>query len=117
MDIASMGTALVLLVLASVTCLFIYRFFSWFRTWRRKQKRLDDINEKYECLRSARGDAVYHHGWAMSRGEHKEAKAHELHVIELDRKLAILKKQYEAAENGEIPQIDGVYVDERHKDK
>eukprot|EP00449_Zooxanthella_nutricula_P027922 CAMPEP_0198538754 /NCGR_PEP_ID=MMETSP1462-20131121/48042_1 /TAXON_ID=1333877 /ORGANISM="Brandtodinium nutriculum, Strain RCC3387" /LENGTH=134 /DNA_ID=CAMNT_0044268787 /DNA_START=37 /DNA_END=438 /DNA_ORIENTATION=- len=68
--------------------------------WRRKQQKLDAINVQYERLRSARQDAVYHHGWATSRGDLKEADAHEAHVIELDRKLQVLRDQYDSVSAG-----------------
>eukprot|EP00931_Biecheleriopsis_adriatica_P044271 TRINITY_DN25307_c0_g1_i1.p1 TRINITY_DN25307_c0_g1~~TRINITY_DN25307_c0_g1_i1.p1 ORF type:complete len:114 (+),score=26.80 TRINITY_DN25307_c0_g1_i1:44-385(+) len=87
------------------------------RRWQRKNARLDAINRHYESLRSARKDAIYHHGWANSRGDYKEAQGHEAHVEEIDRKLDLLRKQYEAVERGESENISGIVVEERLKDK
>ncbi|CAE8636077.1 unnamed protein product [Polarella glacialis] len=83
--------------------------------WQRKQRRLDDLNKQHETLRSVRQDAVYHHGWANSRGDYKEADSHESHVRDIDKKLANLKRQFEAVEVGEVLDFDSVVVDDRLK--
>mmetsp|Transcript_79024 Transcript_79024/g.255894 ORF Transcript_79024/g.255894 Transcript_79024/m.255894 type:complete len:118 (+) Transcript_79024:3-356(+) len=111
--------ALRLLLLALLVPLLVvgYRGLGSFRRWRRKQRRLDAINSEYETLRSVRQDAVYHHGWANSRGDYKEAESHERHVVEIDRKLDVLRGQYKAVEAGQLEEVDGVVVDETFKDK
>mmetsp|Transcript_144215 Transcript_144215/g.401871 ORF Transcript_144215/g.401871 Transcript_144215/m.401871 type:complete len:117 (-) Transcript_144215:99-449(-) len=93
------------------------RAWSCFWQWRRKQRRLDAINSEYETLRSVRQDAVYHHGWANSRGDYKEAESHEQHVMDIDKKLDNLRRQYEAVEAGQLEEVDGVIVEETFKDK
>mmetsp|Transcript_13955 Transcript_13955/g.31780 ORF Transcript_13955/g.31780 Transcript_13955/m.31780 type:complete len:119 (+) Transcript_13955:3-359(+) len=102
--------------------LVVYGRRAWrsFARWRSKRRRLDEINSTYEALRSLRQDAVYHHGWAKSRGEPKEAIAHAEHVEEIDRKLEVLRQRYEAVEAGGIEEDDvarAVVVEERCKDK
>mmetsp|Transcript_26700 Transcript_26700/g.75430 ORF Transcript_26700/g.75430 Transcript_26700/m.75430 type:complete len:119 (+) Transcript_26700:140-496(+) len=88
------------------------------RRWWRKRSRLDDINKQYERLRSVRQDAVYHHGWATSRGDYKEAESHERHVMDLDAKLKILRAQYGKIEAGApVEEVDGVVVQENLKDR
>ncbi|CAJ1336403.1 unnamed protein product [Effrenium voratum] len=87
------------------------------RRWQRKQARLDAINQEYENLRSVRKDAVYHHGWAQSRGEFREAKDHEAHVVDIDRKLGILREQYKAVEDGRLDDFSGVIIAEGSKEK
>jgi len=52
---------------------------------------LDLINEQYERYRSVRQDAVYHYGWAKSRGDYSESRSHENHVMEIDKKLEFLE--------------------------
>lgn len=83
------------------------------RQWQQKQARLDAINKEYENLRSVRKDAVYHHGWAQSRGDWKEAEDHEAHVVEIDKKLGILKEQYQAVEDGRLQDFAGVVISDR----
>merc|ERR1719221_775259 len=82
--------------------------------WRRKQNKLDEINSRYERLRSVRQDAVYHHGWANSRGDYKEGGSHEQHVIEIDRKLEKLRKMYEMVEaDQEVQDFEGISIEEK----
>mmetsp|Transcript_4447 Transcript_4447/g.6245 ORF Transcript_4447/g.6245 Transcript_4447/m.6245 type:complete len:126 (-) Transcript_4447:137-514(-) len=101
-----------------------WRLASFVSRWRSKQERLNKINAKYEMLRSVRQDAVYHYGWANSRGDFKEADGHEAHVMEIDRKLDILRQQYEAVEEHGPQVVDDVALstfqvvsNERPKDK
>mmetsp|Transcript_6455 Transcript_6455/g.11217 ORF Transcript_6455/g.11217 Transcript_6455/m.11217 type:complete len:122 (+) Transcript_6455:61-426(+) len=77
----------------------------------RLERRLDAINDEYESLRSVRQDVVYHHGWATSRGDYKEADAHEEHVMEIDRKLEQLRGRYEAVKAGLDTEVESVKVD------
>ncbi|CAE7500797.1 unnamed protein product, partial [Symbiodinium sp. KB8] len=62
------------MVVLLLLCGGIYgkKFYRSVRQWQQKQARLDAINKEYENLRSVRKDAVYHHGWAQSRGDWKE---------------------------------------------
>merc|ERR1719498_1360388 len=78
---------------------------------RRRNKRLDSINEQYERYRSVRIDAVYHHGWAKSRGDHSEAKSHEAHVMDIDKKLEVLKRQYQAVEADQLDEAEALAID------
>eukprot|EP00416_Gambierdiscus_australes_P033345 CAMPEP_0171106604 /NCGR_PEP_ID=MMETSP0766_2-20121228/65116_1 /TAXON_ID=439317 /ORGANISM="Gambierdiscus australes, Strain CAWD 149" /LENGTH=112 /DNA_ID=CAMNT_0011567727 /DNA_START=109 /DNA_END=448 /DNA_ORIENTATION=- len=78
---------------------------------------LDAIDKEYETLRMVRQDAVYHHGWAHSRGDYKEAESHEKHVMEIDGKLDDLRRQYQAVEAGLLENFDGVTIDETLKNK
>ncbi|CAK9115466.1 unnamed protein product [Durusdinium trenchii] len=72
----------------------------------------------YQSLRRwQRKDAVYHHGWAQSRGEFKEAQDHEAHVEDIDKKLAILREQYKAVEDGRLDDFAGVVINEGSKEK
>mmetsp|Transcript_13160 Transcript_13160/g.29983 ORF Transcript_13160/g.29983 Transcript_13160/m.29983 type:complete len:122 (+) Transcript_13160:56-421(+) len=77
----------------------------------RLERRLDSINEDYERLRSIRQDVVYHHGWATSRGDFKEADSHEEHCIEIDKKLDQLRKHFEAVKAGLEVEVDGEMAD------
>eukprot|EP00928_Gymnodinium_smaydae_P012963 TRINITY_DN14737_c0_g2_i1.p2 TRINITY_DN14737_c0_g2~~TRINITY_DN14737_c0_g2_i1.p2 ORF type:complete len:120 (+),score=29.62 TRINITY_DN14737_c0_g2_i1:74-433(+) len=100
----------------------LVRAWRWYSRWARKQKRLDDINSEYELLRSVRQDALYHHGWAGSRGDHKEAEAHERHVMDIDEKLAKLKELYQSVEADRLDDMDLVsvgdlYMNRSSKDK
>jgi len=107
-----------LLILVMVpSCMYGHRAWRFLKRWRRKQRRLDAINSEYETLRSVRQDAVYHHGWANSRGDYKEAVSHEQHVMEIDQKLDTLRKQFQAVEAGQLEDVDGVIVVEASKDK
>ncbi|CAK9115582.1 Hypothetical protein SCF082_LOCUS53488 [Durusdinium trenchii] len=76
-----------LVALLGTACVAVFgmRAYQSLRRWQRKQARLDTINNEYENLRSIRKDAVYHHGWAQSRGEFKEAQDHEAHVEDIDK--------------------------------
>eukprot|EP00913_Durusdinium_trenchii_P013292 g12476.t1 len=69
------------------------------------------------CSWSKMKDAVYHHGWAQSRGEFKEAQDHEAHVEDIDKKLAILREQYKAVEDGRLDDFAGVVINEGSKDR
>merc|ERR550525_848034 len=90
--------------------LFRYGPRAWrsYGRWRAKSARLDAINKEYEMLRSVRQDAVYHHGWANSRGDYREAESHEKHVMEIDLKLDLLRRQYTAIEAGQLEEADVV---------
>lgn len=106
-----------LLLVTSLVVLAAARAYQSLRRWQRKQARLDAINGEYENLRSIRKDAVYHHGWAQSRGEFKEAQDHEAHVMDIDKKLANLREQYKAVEDGQLDDFTAVVVEERSKEK
>lgn len=60
---------------------------------------------------------VYHHGWANSRGDCKEAECHEKQVMEIDQKLQALAKRYEDVKAGNISELQQVEVVENVKDK
>eukprot|EP00434_Breviolum_minutum_P007839 symbB.v1.2.006916.t1/scaffold417.1/size208627/4 len=109
------GCLLALLVTVLLALLGL-RAYQSLRRWQRKQARLDTINAEYENLRSIRKDAVYHHGWAQSRGEFKEARDHEAHVEDIDKKLSALREQYKAVEDGRLEHFTEVVV-ERSKEK
>ncbi|CAJ1336402.1 unnamed protein product [Effrenium voratum] len=109
----ALSASLTVLVLA----IYGRRVYIAVRRWQRKQARLDAINQEYENLRSVRKDAVYHHGWAQSRGEFREAKDHEAHVVDIDRKLGILREQYKAVEDGRLDDFSGVIIAEGSKEK
>eukprot|EP00439_Symbiodinium_sp_Y106_P048939 s5575_g6.t1 len=67
-------TALMLVLLLLCGGIYGKKLYRAVRQWQQKQARLDAINKEYENLRSVRKDAVYHHGWAQSRGDWKEAR-------------------------------------------
>ncbi len=117
--IAIMSATWLLLLIVPFVGFFGVRMYRWARNFMRRKRKLDAINKDYETLRSVRHDAVYHYGWASSRGDTKEADAHELHVMEIDRKLGVLKRKYEAIQAGteEATGVDSILVDELDKDK
>eukprot|EP00929_Paragymnodinium_shiwhaense_P049413 TRINITY_DN24922_c0_g1_i1.p1 TRINITY_DN24922_c0_g1~~TRINITY_DN24922_c0_g1_i1.p1 ORF type:complete len:118 (-),score=24.05 TRINITY_DN24922_c0_g1_i1:75-428(-) len=110
-------TAVGLLSAFAVIALF-HQGISIYYDWSKKRRRLAAINTEYEALRSVRVDAVYHHGWASSRGDHKEADSHEKHVMEIDKRLECLRKQYEVIEAGGDPsELEALEIDETPKDR
>mmetsp|Transcript_46652 Transcript_46652/g.108965 ORF Transcript_46652/g.108965 Transcript_46652/m.108965 type:complete len:117 (-) Transcript_46652:42-392(-) len=109
-------TALMLVLLLLCGGIYGKKLYRAVRQWQQKQARLDAINKEYENLRSVRKDAVYHHGWAQSRGDWKEAEDHEAHVVEIDKKLGILKEQYQAVEDGRLQDFAGVVISDRLKE-
>eukprot|EP00930_Biecheleria_cincta_P099493 TRINITY_DN91116_c0_g1_i1.p1 TRINITY_DN91116_c0_g1~~TRINITY_DN91116_c0_g1_i1.p1 ORF type:complete len:119 (-),score=18.85 TRINITY_DN91116_c0_g1_i1:47-403(-) len=118
MSFAGVATALAGLLCLLGLAFALGKLLRFIRKCRRKQARLDAINKEYENLRSVRKDAIYHHGWANSRGDYKEALSHEAHVEAIDGKLECLKRQYKAVEDGEIEDdISGVFVHETYKDR
>ena len=60
----------------------------------RATSRKNAIAEEYEQLVRIRQEAVYHFYWAVERKDLKEADAHELSVLEIDQRLADLKRTY-----------------------
>mmetsp|Transcript_61168 Transcript_61168/g.145679 ORF Transcript_61168/g.145679 Transcript_61168/m.145679 type:complete len:122 (+) Transcript_61168:100-465(+) len=99
--------AIVLLVCLALLLYYGRRLLQWGLAKYRLEKRLDSINEEYERLRQVRQDVVYHHGWATSRGDHKEAESHEKHVIEIDEKLEKLRDRYDAVKAGQDVELEG----------
>jgi len=69
------------------------------RRWYKKKIILDQINEQYETLRSARGDVVYHYHWSVEDHDRKSASQHESHVMEIDEKLQKLRETYSKVED------------------
>jgi hypothetical protein len=57
-----------------------------------KQQEL--LAEEYERSVAIRQDAVYHFYWAVDRGDTCEANAHEKTVLEIDERLAVIRREY-----------------------
>lgn len=72
------------------------------KKYRKKNKMLDEIDDKYESLRKLRQDLIYHIDWAHERGEHRQANELESEIERIDKELEELKDRYHEVENGKV---------------
>ncbi|KRX08643.1 hypothetical protein PPERSA_03514 [Pseudocohnilembus persalinus] len=65
-----------------------------------KKTKLDQINDKYEQLRSQRRDLVHHYYWAQSNGERQKEQNMKQEIFRVDDELAQLREQYNLTNQG-----------------
>lgn len=89
-------------ILILVLTVFAFRVvYPKYKKYRRKHTALDDLEEQYENLRSARKDVVFHYHWAKDRGDWRESDSHEKHCEELDNQLDDIRATFQSIESGD----------------
>ena len=72
------------------------------KKYRKRNRMLDEIDEKYEGLRKLRTDLIYHIDWARERGERKKAEELELEIERIEVELETLRNRYNEIEAGRV---------------
>ena len=72
------------------------------KKYRKKNRMLDEIDEKYESLRKLRRDLIYHIDWARERGENRRASELELEIERIDKELDELRDRYNEIDSGKV---------------
>ena len=85
-------------------CLFIWYMISSVipsvKRYRRRNRMLDEIDEKYESLRKLRKDLIYHIDWARERGENRRANELEEEIEGIEKELEELRGRFNEIQNG-----------------
>lgn len=95
-----LATLLPLFTLFVVAAGLIRVFWPKLQRYRARGANLDEVEKRYESLRRARKDVVYHYYWSTDRGDWKEADQHEKHCEELDNELDDLRETFHHIESG-----------------